>query len=657
FTDNGLVGNQGALTFMVRDDGSYASNPASLTNSVISGNTFDGNYVNANFQVPSGIAVTGNSFTNAASGTNLSNWTANALDASGNYFGSTDIATVAGTIAGVVDFSPFLINGADQNAVAAGFQADGTRLMVHTQGSQTTGLIGEATGTAGVTEILIGGGPYSEEVDSPIGLTFIDAVNLSEDVSANGVVAFDDTVSFGVNDVAITATDVDFNGGDNSVTGSGNLTLAPIDPTSSIGVSEDAGNNVGGDFWVDAADYTAISDGFASRTFGDAVNGSGVITVGEVLITDPTTFATPQETAGDDILVYGPVTLDYDGSMNFVGDGDTTRILGQISAGANFAGAGNDVFSANDHVIFENTNINTGGGNIVINGGSTNNNSQVNTGGGDFTNNGGAQVNGGSVNTGGGNFNNTGNFNTTGTGTVDTTPPGGGAGGQLIIGGNVTGDRVVFESGSTQPVVNGPQGINVVQLQSSTLPATEVPIISNTENPDLAGETNPQFGGQVNGNNNPGRQGGDTQLALGDTETMPFSMQMALNENAEGSGANADTELAQQLDELFDNFLETQLAAFQLALNDAYSDYMANASADASMDVRMAGFYNVTQQNDKLTTQFKELLVMIQSVEKLAKSLGLDEAQARAMLFEKVKPANMSVAEFDALIKAYRSQQ
>ena len=132
---------------------------------------------------------------------------------------------------------------------------------------------------------------------------------------------------------------------------------------------------------------------------------------------------------------------------------------------------------------------------------------------------------------------------------------------------------------------------------------------------------------------------------------------MALNENATGSGANANPELAQQLDELFDSFLENQLDAFQLALNDTYSDYMANASADASMDVRMAGFYNVTQQNDKLTTQFKELMVMIESVEKLAKSLGLDEAEARAMLFEKVKPANMSVAEFGALVNAYRSQQ
>lgn len=157
--------------------------------------------------------------------------------------------------------------------------------------------------------------------------------------------------------------------------------------------------------------------------------------------------------------------------------------------------------------------------------------------------------------------------------------------------------------------------------------------------------------------NNPNGPQGDGGGGVTDNSNVPFSMQMALNENATGSGANANPELAQQLDELFDSFLENQLDAFQLALNDTYSDYMANASADASMDVRMAGFYNVTQQNDKLTTQFKELMVMIESVEKLAKSLGLDEAEARAMLFEKVKPANMSVAEFGALVNAYRSQQ
>jgi hypothetical protein len=656
FTNNGLVGNQGALTFMVRDDGSYAANPASLTNSVISGNTFDGNYVNANFQVPSGIAVTGNSFTNATSGINLSNWTANALDASGNYFGSTDIATVAGTIDGVVDFSPFLINGSDQDGNAAGFQADTTRLMVHTQGSQTDALIAEATNAAGVVEIQVGGGTYDEVVNSPVDLTFIEQVNLSENLSVDGVLTFEDTVSFGVNDVALIANDVEFNGGADSVTGSGNIAFAPLDPTSSIGVSEDAGNNVAGDFWVDAADYLAIADGFASRTFGDAVNGSGVVKVGNITITDPTTFATPQATVGDDILVYGPVVLDYDGTIAFSGDGDTTRILGDISTGNNFAGSGSDVFTAQDSVIFENVNVNTGGGNINTTGNTQVIDSTVNTEGGSFTNTGDAQLTDGGVNTGGGSFSNTGNLNTTGTGTVTTTGTGGGAGGQLNIGGNVTGETVVFESGTTVPQVNGPEGIRVELLQSSTLPDTSVPIISNTENPLLGGETNPQTG-QVNGPNDPGTQGGDTQLALNDTETMPFSMQLALNENAKDTGANADPELAQQLDSLFDNFLENQLAQFQLALNDAYSGYMANAAADATMDVRMAGFYNVTKQNDKLTTQFKELLVMIDSVEKLAKSLGLDEAEARKMLFEKVKPEKMTVAEFDALIKAYQSQQ
>jgi filamentous hemagglutinin family protein len=171
----------------------------------------------------------------------------------------------------------------------------------------------------------------------------------------------------------------------------------------------------------------------------------------------------------------------------------------------------------------------------------------------------------------------------------------------------------------------------------------------------LAG-AQPNSNGQPNGSNGGGTGGGNVQLALGDNALMPFSMQMALNDNANGGG-NIDPELAAQLDQMFDSFLNDQLNQFQLALNDQYSSYLATVSADLTRDDKMAGFSDQLKKQDAMSAQFKELLVMIDAIEKLAKTLGLDEAEARKMLYEKVKPANMSADDFEALIQAYRQQQ
>lgn len=152
------------------------------------------------------VSIEGNAFSNALEGIGVFNNTSNGIpdvaahnnffdsstltnpiahyggdtvDASGNWWGSTDETTIANSMksdgvdgdASKVDFTSFLNGGADTNVGLAGFQGDFTVLNVTLQGEQTGPLsrIQEAIGAAapGGT-INIPSGTYAGNVDATI---------------------------------------------------------------------------------------------------------------------------------------------------------------------------------------------------------------------------------------------------------------------------------------------------------------------------------------------------------------------------------------------------------------------------------------------------------------------------------------------------------
>jgi len=106
---------------------------------------------------------------NSISGNTLAvNWSASSpvLDASGNWWGSTNPATVAGNISGGVDFTPLLNTGTDTDLGTPGFQPDLSSLIVHTLGSQTGsgGRIQEAVNLASGSTVNVAAGNYTESI-------------------------------------------------------------------------------------------------------------------------------------------------------------------------------------------------------------------------------------------------------------------------------------------------------------------------------------------------------------------------------------------------------------------------------------------------------------------------------------------------------------
>ena len=86
-----------------------------------------------------------------------------AVDASSNWWGSTDVTTVTNMMTGSVDFSPFLESGNDTSA-DIGFQGDFSSITVHTQGSQQQKLLQEAVEVAQEgADIHVDAGKYTTD--------------------------------------------------------------------------------------------------------------------------------------------------------------------------------------------------------------------------------------------------------------------------------------------------------------------------------------------------------------------------------------------------------------------------------------------------------------------------------------------------------------
>ncbi|MBW2561579.1 MAG: right-handed parallel beta-helix repeat-containing protein, partial [Deltaproteobacteria bacterium] len=85
------------------------------------------------------------------------------LDASSNWWGTTDPTVVAGVVGTGVDFSPMLDSGADGDVGTTGWQPDLSSVTVHTLGQQvgTAGRIQEGVNLAGTSTVNVAPGAYN----------------------------------------------------------------------------------------------------------------------------------------------------------------------------------------------------------------------------------------------------------------------------------------------------------------------------------------------------------------------------------------------------------------------------------------------------------------------------------------------------------------
>ena len=89
--------------------------------------------------------------------------TGGSLDASGNWWGIADEATIDGLITGAVDFTPFLDDGTDTDGGTPGFQGDFSTLHVVVAGAQTAGgRIQEGIDLVTASTVYLHAGTYTE---------------------------------------------------------------------------------------------------------------------------------------------------------------------------------------------------------------------------------------------------------------------------------------------------------------------------------------------------------------------------------------------------------------------------------------------------------------------------------------------------------------
>jgi filamentous hemagglutinin family protein len=137
---------------------------------VISGNEFINSAIGVSVRAGSDITgmnvqITDNSF--HGNGQAIRNEGTGTLNASGNWWGTTDATAVAAQMTGAVDFSPMLASGTDANLGMAGFQGSRDSLYVTARGEQSgsTGRIQEGVNLANAGgTVNVGSGTYAESV-------------------------------------------------------------------------------------------------------------------------------------------------------------------------------------------------------------------------------------------------------------------------------------------------------------------------------------------------------------------------------------------------------------------------------------------------------------------------------------------------------------
>jgi len=189
------------------------------------------------------------------------------------------------------------INGNNSFTVTAGtgdIQLNGPIGNTDPIGSLTITSAANTTATANITtnngDVTINNSPLT--IAAPLTIT-----------AGTGTIALNNTVTAGPNDTTLSANEINLNGGPNSVTGSGNLTLQPGTPTQNtiLGQAADSGPTA---LDLTQTDLTAVANGFNSITIGRPDGTGSIFVPGNVTFFDPLILQAP----GGSIDITGSIT-------------------------------------------------------------------------------------------------------------------------------------------------------------------------------------------------------------------------------------------------------------------------------------------------------------------------------------------------------------
>ena len=181
---------------------------------------------------------------------------------------------------------------------------------------------------------------------------------IDSDVELNagtGAITFGSSVQANSSNLTLTANDIYLNGGANSLTGTGNLTLQP--GTTTQGISINGLSPVTGNFNVNAADLLAVRNGFNEIIIGRPDGSNAINILNNVTFKDSVKIQSPFGS----IAVNGSIT--GSGATNITLTGETT-LNNNITTNSNITIDGN-VFLGKDVIL--NTNS-SAAGNITLNG-------------------------------------------------------------------------------------------------------------------------------------------------------------------------------------------------------------------------------------------------------------------------------------------------
>lgn len=248
----------------------------------IMNNFINDNFIGLNTVAPvdgSLITVYDNNF--EGNDTLIKNLSGETINASFNWWGTTDEATIASNMTGPVDFSPYQGEGIDTDLVTKGYQGNMGNLHVTTLGSQTSGLIQEAIDGANDNgTVTVNAGTYTENLMVDVlglKLAGLSGAILNYDVANSGRGVAGNLITIGASDVNIDPFIFDGGG------------------FATYGINSDGFNNV-------------IVDGNLFKNFlGDAIrisNGTGIEVINNIIGYEDlaaTTLGTAGNIGGDGI--------------------------------------------------------------------------------------------------------------------------------------------------------------------------------------------------------------------------------------------------------------------------------------------------------------------------------------------------------------------
>ncbi|BAT56117.1 hypothetical protein NOS3756_51190 [Nostoc sp. NIES-3756] len=183
--------------------------------------------------------------------------------------------------------------------------------------------------TTGGSIIIIGSSINSSGSAGGGNITLNGSVILTSDTDINagtGAIAFNNTLNAGSNNLTLTANEIDFNGGDASVEGNGNLILQPSTASQNITINDfvDSGEDT---LDLTDLDIEALANGFNSITIG-RTDGSGLITAYSsysfledvLVVSDPVTIRANADQG--EIIAFAPIIGLDNASINLQAGGN-----------------------------------------------------------------------------------------------------------------------------------------------------------------------------------------------------------------------------------------------------------------------------------------------------------------------------------------------